>query len=341
MFYEDLVFLNKEYFILFIFFPVVIYWLFFYKYNWVRLIFLNWNKSIFTIDRIFSILKNIIILLILLFSILLLANPNIKNTHTDITKKWIDIVIAFDVSLSMDSKDLKPSRIEAAKKVVSWFIDNLKTDRVWLVLFSWKPFISIPLTFDYNILKENISNISTNKINQNIPELNWTAIWDALLMSNNLFKPSKEESKEDYKKREKVVLLLTDWDANVWVNPELAAKMLKDNNIKIYSIWIWSKVWWEISVDTWFWFIQNIKIPPLNEEKLKSLSQITSWEFFLAYNNEILSDIFKKLSTLEKNDISVSKVITYKQIYNQIIYINIILLFMFIILSFLKVNTKK
>ena len=83
-------------------------------------------------------------------------------------------------------------------------------------------------------------------------------------MSNNLFKPSKEESKDDYKKREKVVLLLTDWDANVWVNPELAAKMLKDNNIKIYSIWIWSKVWWEISVDTWFWFIQNIKIPPLN-----------------------------------------------------------------------------
>lgn len=341
MFYEDLVFLNKEYFVLFVFFPVVIYYLFFYKNKWNSLIFLNYKTSLFKLDKIFSIWKKIIILLILFFFVILLANPNLKNTHSDITKKWIDIVIAFDVSLSMDSKDLEPSSIDAAKKVVSWFIDKLKTDRVWLVLFAWKPFISIPLTFDYNILKENISSISTNKINQNIPELNWTAIWDALLMTNNLFKPTKEESIEDYKKREKVVLLLTDWDANVWVNPEIAAKLLKDNNIKIYSIWIWSKVWWEISVNNWFWFVQNIKIPPLNEEKLKSLSQITSWEFFLAYNNEVLSDVFNKISTLEKNDISVSKILSYKQIYNQIIYINIILLFMLIILSFLKINTKK
>ncbi len=334
-------FLQTYYFLLLII-PFVFFILFFILKN-------KWNKSQITWD-LFKIFKKntkikyvniFLITIILSVFTMLLANPSSINTSQIEKKNGIDIEILFDISYSMKAEDLSPNRLEIAKDTLVNFISQISSDRVGLTIFAGKPFTSVPLTFDYNILKENISSISTNKINQNIPELNWTAIWDALLMSNNLFKPSKEESKDDYKKREKVVLLLTDWDANVWVNPELAAKMLKDNNIKIYSIWIWSKVWWEISVDTWFWFIQNIKIPPLNEEKLKSLSQITSWEFFLAYNNEILSDIFKKLSTLEKNDISVSKVITYKQIYNQIIYINIILLFMFIILSFLKVNTKK
>jgi hypothetical protein len=45
-----------------------------------------------------------------------------------------------------------------------------------LVVFAGKPFTSIPLTFDYNILTENIARLSTDSINQQRNGLNGTAI---------------------------------------------------------------------------------------------------------------------------------------------------------------------
>jgi Ca-activated chloride channel family protein len=54
--------------------------------------------------------------------IIILANPNTTNVSQKIQKNGIDIVLALDISGSMEAEDLKPSRIEAAKRVINNFI---------------------------------------------------------------------------------------------------------------------------------------------------------------------------------------------------------------------------
>lgn len=314
MFLNNIEFLNKEYFILMLIIPFLVY--FYYKKNksWINFIFYEDFKNIFWSINYLFYLKILLVIAILINFIFIFANPNKTNISKNVEKNWIDIVLALDISLSMEASDLFPNRIEAAKSVISNFIWKLKTDRLWLVVFAWKPFISIPLTFDYNILKESISNLSTNNINQNRNWLNWTAIWDAILMSKTLFKAPKNIKEDEYKKREKVIILLTDWDANVWVDPNIAALSVKDENIKIYTIWIWSEKWWTITYNFW-WFQNTQKIPPLNDTALKQIASNTSWKYFRADNNETFEKIFNELSKLDKNNINIEVKKQYSEYY--------------------------
>jgi Ca-activated chloride channel family protein len=240
----------------------------------------------------------------------------------------------------MEAEDLKPSRIESAKNVIEWFIDNLQTDRLWLVVFAWKPFTSIPLTFDYNILSETISRLQTNNIDQSQRWLNWTAIWDSILMAKTLFKAPKNISEEEYSKREKVIILLTDWDANVWVDPILAWLSAKQEWIKVYTIWIWSKQWWTITYNVWP-FKKQQKIASLNDKTLKQIAQDTNALYFRAENNNAFNSIFEELSKLEKNDIDIEIKKEYSEYYDVFLYSLIVLLTIFSYLMLSNIEIRK
>lgn len=324
--FQNIEFLNPEYFFLLLLLPFYLY--FFYKKQkrWYDFIFLEDLKKIFWKNSYLFYSKLVLITLIFFNFILILANPNTSNVVENIKKNWIDIVLALDISWSMEADDLKPNRIESAKQVINNFIWKLKTDRLWLVVFAWKPFTSIPLTFDYNILKETIWWITTNNINQSVEWLNWTAIWDAILMAKTLFKE---------KEREKVIILLTDWDANSWVEPTIAWFTAKKEWIRIYTIWIWSKQWWYIKYNTWP-FMQKQKIEPLNENVLRKIANDTSWKFFRAYNNNTFEKIFNELSKLDKNDIEIKTKKEYKEYYKPFLISLVLLIWSLIWILFYR-----
>jgi len=330
----NLEFLNQKYFLLLLLVPIIVFFYYKKQSSWIFFPFFSDIKNTYK-KNIFSFyIKIFFLILILVFYIIILANPNIINQDEKVSKNGIDIVLLLDISTSMDATDLTPTRIEKAKKVLSDFILKQETNRLWLVVFAWKPFTSIPLTFDYNILKETILNTSTNVINQNNSYLWWTAIWDAILMWETLF-----DKTEENKDREKVIILLTDWDANTWVDPLLASLSSKEKNIKIYTVWIWSKEWGTISYYAWP-FLQTQKIPPLNDETLMKIANNTSWEYFRATDDRIFEDIFKKLESLEKSLIEIEKQNNYSPSYTYFVLILIILLFIFIILSLSRPEIK-
>jgi Ca-activated chloride channel family protein len=328
--FSNIIFLNPEYFWWLLIVPVILY--FFYKKEKSGINFINlWDvKKVFKKNNYKFYLKIFLLWLIFINFIFILANPNKINVSEKIKKNWIDIVIALDVSGSMEASDLKPNRLESAKKVIDWFIKNLKTDRVWMVVFAWKPFTSIPLTFDYNIISETLNRLSTKDI-----QSNWTAIWDAILMSKTLFKDKD-------KNREKVIILLTDWDANVWVDPKIAAISAKEKAIKIYTIWIWSENWGYITYDVWP-FKQRQKIPPLNDKDLKYIASTTNWKYFRADSNRTFEAIFKELQKLEKNDIEVKIKKKYTNYYDIFVYslMFLMMLFWFLIINNLEFRNKK
>lgn len=285
-------------------------------------------KKVFWKSSFWYYLKLILVCSILLLFTIILANPNKSNKSEIVSKNWIDIVLVLDISTSMNAIDLSPSRIEAAKVIINDFIDKQETNRLGLVVFAWKPFTSIPLTFDYSILKETITNITTDNINQWYSELSWTAIWDAILMWEKLFL-------EEDEKREKVMILVTDWEATHWVTPAAAAIDAKDKWIRIYTIWIWSEEWWEVVFQHWP-FEQKQMIPPLNSESLIEISKISSWEFFRATDNDSLEQIFDYLEKLEKSDIEIETKKEFSTYYTKFAYILIVLMFVYILSLFYK-----
>lgn len=340
MFPIDIELLNKSYLLLLFLLPFLSYLFYKKQKSWINFIFFQEIKNTFKNHNYTFYIKNILLVLILLNFIIILANPNKTNVSEKVEKNGIDIVIALDISRSMEADDLQPNRIEAAKSVISNFISKLKTDRLWLVVFAWKPFTSIPLTFDYNILKETIERLDTNNIDQNQRWLSGTAIWDSILMAKTLFKAPKWEDEKDYEKREKVIILLTDWDANVWVEPVLAWLSAKDMWIKIYTIWIWSKDGWYITNSNWP-FKQQQKIAPLNDKTLKQIASDTNWQYFRAENNNTFQEIFDQLSKLEKNDINIEIKKQYSEYYTYFLYSLITLLWLFTFLMISKVEITK
>ena len=244
----------------------------------------------------------------------ILANPNKINQEDTIIKNGIDIMLALDISESMLAEDFKPNRLTVAKQVLTQFIKTIQTDRVWLVVFAGQPFTSIPLTFDYTIFNDMLSDIDTSMINQQVRWLNGTAIGDAMLTSINLLWKDKEKKGDEPDKiddeREQIIILLTDGEANQWLDPLIVAKLSKDNNIKIYTVGIGSLEWWFIpsqfgAQQVWW----------VDEATLKQIAQITNARYWRATDEKTFQMIFDEMSTLQKKEIEVKQTKTYEQVY--------------------------
>ena len=263
---------------------------------------------------------------------IIFADPNYINIKEKTKKDGIDIVIALDISKSMEADDLKPNRITAAKQVIGDFVEEIWSDRLWLVVFAWKPYSSIPLTYDYRLISEVVADLSTDALNQNISGLDGTAIWDALLLSSTILQWKDEEETID-PNREKIIILLTDGDANRWVDPILAIEALKVENIKTYTIWVGSEDWWTITMRNWP-FTQTQQIAPLNEATLREIASISDWKFFRATDNNSLEDIFLEISKLEKTEIETEIEKNYTTAYEPFLYILMVMLWLLFVLQY-------
>ncbi len=328
---NNLIFLDKTYFLLLIPLFFVIGFLFVRKKNKIKFAFFEDLKQVYKQNSFYYYSFFLLLLLISILYVTILANPNVKSTTEKIKKNGIDIVLVFDISYSMEATDLDPNRISVARDVISYFLWNLKTDRVWLVVFSGKPFTSIPLTFDYGFLKEYVNGINTFTINQNTYNLQWTAMWDAMLMGSYLFDKKSEN-------REKVMIIVTDWEANKWLQPTIALKLLKDKKIKSYTIWIW---WLEktfVYVYDVLWNKQKVEIWWIDEETLKKIASETWWKYYRATSKEVFKKIFDDIDKIEKKDIEVEIKKLYETKYEYFYYVLLFLESMFIVLLFKKVR---
>lgn len=238
------------------------------------------------------------ILLLLFFSmcfIALFASPQQSESLEKIKKNGVDIEIVFDVSYSMIATDIKPSRIEVAKQVFIDFIWELETDRVGLILFAGKPFQSIPLTYDYNFLKDFISDMSVETIDQSRQRLQGTAIWDGLVLASDILS-------QDDSDREKVIILITDGEANRGVEPAIALKYLIEKWIKTYTIWVGKEGDNTIEIPTAFG-LQRTLVSGIDEAILKKIASETWWQYFRADSPEAFSSIVQTIAELEKRSL--------------------------------------
>lgn len=319
-------------FLLLILVPVLVYFEMKRKNKWTKFAPINLLVKVYGLSSIWFYIEMFLSILMLCCFIIILANPWFTNYRNEESRKWIDIAIVMDISKSMLAEDILPNRLEASKKVIENFIKKLKDDRISFTIFAWKPFMSIPLTFDYNWVVKYIQSVTTESITQDIPGLSWTAIWDWLIVATDWLNWNKSEEK-----REKIIVLITDWDANVWINPKTALKYVGENKIKVYSIWIWNPEWTELFMTDIFgnkqYFIDANWTPikaKLNEEMLKYLSSNSGWKYYNAQSKDSLNQIFDDLSRLNKTEIKNKIIKAFYPIYYYFVLIILLSLILFL-----------
>jgi Ca-activated chloride channel family protein len=86
--------------------------------------------------------------------IVALARPQWGVLEEQVFDQSREVIIAIDLSKSMLAQDVKPSRLERSKLLVTSLLDGLKGERVGLVLFAGTAFLQSPLSADYEVLRE-------------------------------------------------------------------------------------------------------------------------------------------------------------------------------------------
>ena len=100
------------------------------------------------------------------------------------------MVIALDVSKSMLAEDVQPNRLARAKNFISNFVDQLKNDRLALVVFAGHAYLQMPLSVDYSAAKLYLKTISTESV-----PTQGTSISEAIELANESFAQGDNKSK--------------------------------------------------------------------------------------------------------------------------------------------------
>lgn len=85
--------------------------------------------------------------------IVALANPQFGTRIRTAQVKATEVVIALDISESMRTEDVRPSRLDRAQNFLLDFLDALDGERVGLILFAGQAYVQVPLTSDYGAVK--------------------------------------------------------------------------------------------------------------------------------------------------------------------------------------------
>ena len=164
------------------------------------------------------------LLLGLSFLFLALVRPQWGNRFETVKRKGVDLVVVLDTSLSMETQDVSPNRLEKGKHEIRALIDRLQGDRVGLVVFAGMSQVNCPLTIDQNAVKLFLEIIDTTAI-----PLPGTNIGEAIRTATRAFSPSE--------RRYKVMILVTDGES-LEGDPLEAAKEARKDGVVIYALGI-------------------------------------------------------------------------------------------------------
>ena len=273
--------------------------------------------------KLYLITKVITYIILLLF-VVALARPQIGNKTENVLNQGTDIIMALDVSTSMEALDFEPvNRLEAAKKVAINFVNSRKFDRIGIVLFSGLAFTQVPLTNDKQTTVKFLNSATTGMIS-----VDGTAIGSAIVTACNRLKDS--ESKE------KVIILITDGANNIGeVDPITAAEIAKNLNIKIYTIGAGAPDGAYYKIMDLVEGIKKVKVTEdeLDEKTLGKIADITGGQYFRANNTKMLQDVIKQIDKMEKTDINSITFDSYHEIYNIFVVIILLLILLNIFLK--------
>ncbi|MFA9238367.1 MAG: VWA domain-containing protein [Candidatus Paceibacteria bacterium] len=257
--------------------------------------------------------RNITLFLSLIFMIIALARPVTNEKINDVKSELNAVVIAIDVSKSMNAIDIYPNRLEFAKTKLLNIIETSKSEAIGVILFAKSAFLLSAVTQDFTSLKLLINNLNTG-INFD----NGTNIFSTLETTQKLLK--------DYKSKN--LILLTDGADNTDFKNEI--EFANKNNINIYTLALGTTQGSVIKQEDGNYLtdskgnIVNVKL----NENIKELSLKTKGGYInFSLNNDDINLILNDINSKSKKEIfDDKKYKTYTELFYYPLAIGIFLL---------------
>jgi Ca-activated chloride channel family protein len=117
----------------------------------------------------------------LALAVFALARPQWGRIEEPVFDQSREILLAIDLSRSMLTPDVKPSRLDRAKLLIQSLLEKLEGERVGLVVFAGTSFLQSPLSADYEILREFLPSLGPDFLPQG--GSNYGALLDASLQA--------------------------------------------------------------------------------------------------------------------------------------------------------------
>lgn len=255
-----------------------------------------------------------------------LARPQLTNRWSSESTEGIDIMMALDISGTMQAEDLKPNRLEAAKQVASDFVIARPNDQIGLVVFAGESFTQCPLTTDHAVLINLFKSVKFGMIEDG------TAIGLGLANAVNRMKDSQTKSK--------VIILLTDGSNNRGeIDPQTAAEIAKTYGIRVYAVGVGSHGQARVPVQTPVGVQYMMMDSEFDESTLQRIANTTGGQYFRATDNSSLKSIYEQIDQLEKTKLRVREYAKHTDIFPPFIVAALLCLIAEIILRYFVLRT--
>ena len=237
--------------------------------------------------------------------IVALARPR-SGAHSETqTSEGINIVLAIDLSSSMLALDFRPAnRIEVAKDKVKQFIARRTSDRIGIVAFAGEALTQVPLTTDYPVVMQAVSNLQAGQLEDG------TAIGNGIATAANRLRDAPGKSR--------VLILLTDGVNNRGtVEPLVAAKAAASYGIRIYGIGVGSVGMAPVPVGRNAAGGLRYEYQPveIDEALLSNIARMTGGRYFRARDAAALQNIYSQIDLLERAPVRSITTVQYRELY--------------------------
>lgn len=168
----------------------------------------------------------------LFFLAVAIAGPKVGTEVREVKRQGVDLLIGLDLSASMNTEDVKPSRLEKAKYEINRLVDRLNGDRVGLVIFTGDAYLQAPMTLDYSALRLFLNIASTDQMPNSSTDFS-----AAMATALEAFDSVNEEDDEGPSDAAKVMLIISDGEDHAGTYAEELDALI-ENSVSIYTLGI-------------------------------------------------------------------------------------------------------
>jgi Ca-activated chloride channel family protein len=240
---------------------------------------------------------------------LALAQPQCGSKSELTKRQGIDVVVALDASKSMLARDVQPSRLERAKLELTTLLDELKGDRVGLIVFAGDAFIQSPLTSDYSAVKLFLRAVDPEQMPQG-----GTNVGAALRLSKEVLTNADRGAKE------RVVVLLSDGE-DLFGEVDEALRELKETGVQVLTVGVGSESGEPIPLyNKRGEFVDYKKdasgetvITRLDRTGLTAIAEATGGEFFYQARGVAMGQVVERIDRMQKSELESRVTVRYDE----------------------------
>ncbi len=270
-------------------------------------------------------------ILALLCFVFALAEPKWGYHFEDVVRKGVDIFLLVDVSNSMMAEDVKPNRLERAKRKIYDLLKMSRGDRIGLIIFAGRAVVLCPLTLDYQAIHQFLESLSPDLI-----PVQGTDLSGSIALALKSFKDPKSQ---------KALIAFTDGEDQNPDFPKLISN-LKEQKIPLYILGFGSPEGAPIPLPKGEGGFKrddagNMVISKLAEKSLMNLAQDTGGEYVRSVtSDEDLNELYAKglKGAMSGTEIKASKKRVYESRFQWPLGFGFLFLIFSYLLSEVKVN---